>query len=112
MAFLSRLLTELNGFRVPSSKPPVTLKATPLAADDSNRVNYQLFYRPEQTKFCNNARVSGLASSLKLSMLTFFCYCLSVWQVAAYFVCNSNVNQMDVQFFNDLDCVVCFVLDC
>ena len=57
-SFSRRLLTELDGFKggkSASSSPSKEKKDR--ASGDSDHVTYQLYYRPEQAKFSNNARV-------------------------------------------------------
>ena len=49
-----RLLTELDGFQA-SGDSNLPLSKAVLA--DQDHVNYQLFFRPEQAKFGNSARV-------------------------------------------------------
>ena len=50
-----RLMTELTGFKPSAAKPSQKVAAP--GPGEAGHVTYQLFYRPEQAKFSNNARV-------------------------------------------------------
>lgn len=68
-----RLMSEVDQFKAKDTKSP-TAKSKPAAvataatttavAGDPDHVAYQLFYRPEQTKFDNSARVADLEQRL------------------------------------------------
>ena len=62
--YFRRLLTEVESFKQPAEKPEAT-KPEVGQGDQEDHVTYQLYYRPEQAKFSNNARVSD-------SFTTFF----------------------------------------
>jgi dynactin-2 len=69
-ALQKRLITELDGFKAATTKPLADKsKASPAGAApavaDSDHVNYQMFYRPEQAKFGNTARVAELEQRLE-----------------------------------------------
>ena len=49
---------ELEGFKGGKTAATATATSPSAAAGDSDHVTYQLYYRPEQAKFSNNARVS------------------------------------------------------
>ena len=59
MYFDRRLLVELDGFKGATTKGDKSKTSAPGTASvpDADHVNYQLFYRPEQAKFTNMARV-------------------------------------------------------
>ena len=48
-------MTELTGFKPSAAKPGQKVAAP--GPGEAGHVTYQLFYRPEQAKFSNNARV-------------------------------------------------------
>ena len=55
-----RLLTQLNSFKPQSDKPssaPASSASTVASTGSADHVTYQLYYRPEQAKFSNNAKV-------------------------------------------------------
>lgn len=50
-----RLMTELDAYHPKDSAKEG--QVAPKAGADANHITYQLYYRPEQAKFANNARV-------------------------------------------------------
>jgi len=68
-ALQKRLMMELDGFKsVPAKSSGDKAKpaaATGAAAADGDHVTYQLYYRPEQAKFSNTARVAELEQRLE-----------------------------------------------
>jgi len=52
-------MTEIDGFKAPAAKQPGKKPEAATSVGDSDHVTYQLFHRPEQAKFSNNAKVSS-----------------------------------------------------
>ena len=51
-------MTEIDGFKAPAAKQAGKKPEAATSVGDSDHVTYQLFHRPEQAKFSNNAKVS------------------------------------------------------
>lgn len=72
-ALQKRLLTELAGFKSAGPKPSLAATgdktkaavSAPASAADDGHVTYQLFFRPEQAKFNNTARIAELEQRLE-----------------------------------------------
>ncbi|KAK2177145.1 hypothetical protein NP493_616g01055 [Ridgeia piscesae] len=64
-ALQKRLMTEIDGFKAPAAKQAGKKPEAAMSVGDSDHVTYQLFHRPEQAKFSNNAKLADIDQRLE-----------------------------------------------